>query len=163
CINFHSMKTLFAIAIFCLAGMIANAQPPSVPAEKGATFGAKTTVDDAVTVEQLVSIMQSREGKKTEVKIKGTVTEVCEAMGCWIKIKATNGDMMVKLKDHSFFVPLALIGKEVVVAGTAEMKETSVAQLKHYAEDANKSKDEIDAIKEPKKEILIQAKGLLVL
>ena len=157
------MKTLITIAVLFFAVNIANAQPPSVPADKGASFGAKTTADDAITVEQLASIMQSREGKKTEVKIKGVVTEVCEAMGCWIKIKSANGDMMVKMKDHSFFVPLALNGKEVVIAGIAEIKETSVAQLKHYAEDANKSKEEIDAIKEPQKEIVIQAKGVLVL
>jgi hypothetical protein len=34
---------------------------------------------------------------------------------------------------------------------------------KHYAEDAGKSKEEIEAIKEPKKEIVLQAKGILVL
>lgn len=71
--------------------------------------------------------------------------------------------MMVRMKDHSYFVPLALNGKEVVIDGIAEEKTTSVAQLKHYAEDANKSKAEIDAIKEPKREIVVQAKGILVL
>ena len=34
---------------------------------------------------------------------------------------------------------------------------------KHYAEDAGKNKEEIDAIKEPKKEIVMQATGILVL
>lgn len=71
--------------------------------------------------------------------------------------------MMVKMKGHSFFVPLALNGKEVVIDGMAEEKETSVEQLKHYAEDANKTKEEIAAIKEPKKEIIVEAKGVLVL
>jgi hypothetical protein len=42
------------------------------------------------------------------------------------------------------------------------MKTTSVAELKHYAEDAKKSKEEIDAIKEPKKEIRVMAKGIVV-
>ncbi|HRH50259.1 MAG TPA: DUF4920 domain-containing protein [Panacibacter sp.] len=140
-----------------------NAQPPNVPAESGATFGQKTTAEDAITVEQLASIMQSREGKKTEIKLKGTVTQVCEEMGCWIKIKSAGSDMMIKMKDHAFFVPLVLSGKEVVIDGIAEEKVTSVAQLKHYAEDAKKSKEEIDAITEPKKEIIINAKGVLVL
>jgi hypothetical protein len=35
--------------------------------------------------------------------------------------------------------------------------------LKHYAADAGKSKDEIAKIIEPKKEMVIQAKGILVL
>jgi hypothetical protein len=54
-------------------------------------------------------------------------------------------------------------GKTIVVDGTATLKETSVEMLKHYAADANKTKAEIDAIKEPKKEITMQAKGILVL
>jgi cyanophycinase-like exopeptidase len=60
-------------------------------------------------------------------------------------------------------VPLALNGKNIVIQGTAEEKITSVEMLRHYAEDAGKSKEEIAAIKEPKKEIVVQAKGILVL
>jgi cyanophycinase-like exopeptidase len=71
--------------------------------------------------------------------------------------------MMVKMKDHKFLVPVSLNGKEVVIAGVAEQKVTTVEQLRHYAEDAGKSKAEIEAIKAPKKEIVVQAKGLLVL
>ena len=157
------MKILVSITVLFFIATFADAQPPSVPADKGTVFGAKTNSENAISVEQLSSIMQSRSGQKTEVKLKGTVTEVCEAEGCWIKIKSVNGNMMVRMKDHSFYVPLALNQKEVVVEGIAEEKETSVAQLKHYAEDANKSKEEIDAIKEPKREIVIQARGILVL
>lgn len=157
------MKTFAALVIMLFVAININAQPPEVPAEKGTVFGAKTTADDAITVEQLAAVMKSREGKKTEVKIRGTVTTVCEAMGCWIKIKSADGDLMVRMKDHAFFVPLALNGKEVIVDGIAEEKTTSVAQLKHYAEDANKSKEEIDAIKEAKKELTITAKGVLVI
>ena len=157
------MKALYSLIILLFIAVAVHAQAPNVPADKGATFGAKTTADDAITVDQLASIMKSRQGKKTEVKIKGTVTTVCESMGCWIKIKSTDGDMMVKMKDHSFFVPLALNGKEVVIAGIAEAKETSVDELKDYAKDAGKSQNEIDAIKEPKMELTITAKGVLVL
>lgn len=157
------MKALYSIIILLFVTINLHAQPPSVPAETGTIFGAKTTADDAVSVEQLAAIMKSREGKKTEVKLKGTVTTVCEAMGCWLKVKSANGDLMVRMKDHAFFVPLALNGKEIVIEGTAEEKQTSVAQLKHYAEDANKNKEEIDAIKEPKTELTITAKGVLVL
>jgi hypothetical protein len=67
------------------------------------------------------------------------------------------------MKDHSFTVPLALNGKTIVADGIAEIKVTTVEMQKHYAEDAGKSKEEIDAIKEPKKEIVMQAKGILVL
>jgi hypothetical protein len=42
------------------------------------------------------------------------------------------------------------------------MKTTSVAELKHYAEDAKKTQAEIDAIKEPKKEVRVTAKGIVI-
>ena len=67
------------------------------------------------------------------------------------------------MKDHAFLVPLSMNGKTIVVDGTATLKETSVDMLKHYAEDAGKTKAEIDAITQPKKEITMQARGILVL
>jgi len=78
-------------------------------------------------------------------------------------METADGTMLIKMKDHAFLVPLSMNGKTIVADGTVTLKETSVEMLKHYAEDAGKSKAEIDAIKEPKKEITMQAKGILVL
>ncbi len=155
------MALLTALVIVCTA----NAQAPSVPAEKGATFGQVTTADDAVTVEQMVNKIKinEKQNKTQQVKLKGTVTSVCEEMGCWLKIKSADSDIMVKMSGHSFFVPLAISGKEIVIEGTAEEKITSVNDLRHFAKDAGKTNDEIAAITEPKKEIVIEAKGILVL
>ena len=66
------------------------------------------------------------------------------------------------MKDYGFFLPTAAIGKTVVIDGVVKMKTTSVAELKHYAEDAKKSKEEIDAITKPEKEINVLAKGIVV-
>jgi hypothetical protein len=88
---------------------------------------------------------------------------VCTKEGCWLKLETAQGKMMVKMKDHAFLVPVDINGKEVIVDGTAKMKVTSVKELQHYAEDAGKTKEEIAAIKEPKKEIVVNAKGILVL
>ena len=53
-------------------------------------------------------------------------------------------------------------GKTVVIDGKVEIKTTSVAELKHYAEDAKKSKEEIDAITKPEKEVRVMAKGIVI-
>ena len=157
------MKKLYFFLVLIAAGLMANAQPPKVPANAGTSFGEKTTADNAISVEQLYTLIESKEDKKANVKIKGTVTQVCKMEGCWIKIKSPDGNMMVRMKDHKFTVPLVLDGKSVVIDGTAEEKLTSVEQLRHYAEDAGKSKEEIAKITQPKREITVQAKGLLVL
>jgi uncharacterized protein (UPF0335 family) len=67
------------------------------------------------------------------------------------------------MKDHKFAVPVILDGKSVAIHGLAQEKITTVEQLRHYAEDAGKSKEEIAKITEPKKEIVMEAKGVLVL
>ncbi len=125
------------------------------------TFGAKTNVAGAVNIDDLSKKVTDKQ--ETNVKVKGKVVEVCTQMGCWLKMETADGKIMVKMKDHSFFVPVDLNGKEIVVDGTAKMTVTPVSELKHYAEDAGKSKEEVAAIKEPKTEIVIDAKGVLVL
>ena len=148
-------KVLFAVLLF--SGLSAMAQPPNVPAEKGTKFGAKVTKKGAVTTDQLDALLADK--KETNVKVKGKVVEVCKAEGCWIRMETPTGNMLI----NAFLVPLVLNGKTIVAEGTATLKETTVEMLKHYAEDAGKTKAEIDAITEPKKEIVLQAKGILVL
>jgi Domain of unknown function (DUF4920) len=152
------------IALFIMAlvtGITLMAQPPKGPAKKGMTFGVKTAEAGSVTADQLPALLEGKQS--ADVKVKGKVVEVCKAEGCWIRMETPAGPMLVKMKDHSFTVPLALNGKTIVAEGTATVKETTVEMQKHYAEDAGKSKEEIDAIKEPKKEIVLQATGILVI
>jgi hypothetical protein len=97
-------------------------------------------------------------------KISGKVVEVCQEKGCWMKIEKADGDkMMVKFKDYGFFMPKDIVGKEVVLDGETIAKEVSVQQLRHYAEDAGKSQEEINKINKPRKETQFIAKGVLVL
>ena len=53
-----------------------------------------------------------------------------------------------------------LISKEKQWCST--LKTTPVEELRHYAQDARKSKEEIALITEPKEEISLTAKGILV-
>jgi hypothetical protein len=154
------MRNLFGFLIALFMSLITVAQPPKGTVAKGTTFGAKTDERGAVNVNDILQKLNSE--TETNVKVKGKVVDVCTAMGCWLKMETADGPVMVKMKDHAFFVPTDLKGKEIVVAGTAKTTVTPVSELKHYAEDAGKSKDEIAAITHPKNEIVITAKGLLV-
>jgi hypothetical protein len=69
---------------------------------------------------------------------------------------------LVKMKDYGFFVPVAAKGKTVVLDGQVKIKNTSVEELRHYAEDAKKSKEEIAAITKPEKTVTVLAKGIVV-
>lgn len=154
------MKSIFT-AFFCLSLFMVNAQPPDVPATPGATFGAATTEEGAVEVAELPNFLNNKESGN--IKVIAKVTDVCPKKGCWMSLEMPDKTtVFVKMKDYGFFVPLEMIGKTVVIDGEAKMITTSVEELKHYAEDAKKSKEEIAAITEPKEEIRLTASGILV-
>lgn len=154
------MKQFILSTIMLGFTIIAAAQDPA-PAAKGVTYGAGATEKGAVPFSQIESNMKD---EKFTGKATGKVVSVCQEKGCWMKVEKAGGEtMMVKFKDYGFFMPKDIVGKEVVLDGDATVKETSVKQLKHYAEDAGKSKEEISKITTPKKELIFTAKGVLVL
>lgn len=103
-------------------------------------------------------------GDSLQVVFKGKVNSVCKSMGCWVRIglDESENESFVKFKDHEFFVPLSSEDADAVVNGYAFIKETTVDQLRHYAEDAGKSEEEINAITEPKIEYTFTATGILL-
>lgn len=154
-------KLFFTLAITAFA-FIANAQPPEGDAKKGDWYGEKTTPEGAVSINDVVAKLAAG-GEFDNVKIKAKIVEVCPKKGCWLKLELQDGSTAtVKMKDYGFFLPVAATGKNVVIDGEVKMKTTSVAELKHYAEDAKKSKEEIAAITEPQKEVRVTAKGIVV-
>jgi Domain of unknown function (DUF4920) len=119
-------------------------------AENGATPAAELT---------------TKIGSKTELpaKVEGTVESVCKVKGCWMKLNMSNGQTMrVTFRDYGFFVPKDIVGKTVVIEGIARQSTTSVAMLRHYAEDAGKPKAEIEKITEPEKAMTFVADGVIV-
>jgi hypothetical protein len=156
------MKKIIALFPVLLFSFILIAQPPKIPADKGTIFGNSVAEEGSVSTDLLVDSLKVS-GQSREVKVTGKVLEVCKAEGCWVRMETKSGSMLVKMKDHAFLVPIALEGKTIVAEGVATFKETSVAQLRHFAEDAGKSKEEIAKITEPKKEIVFQAVGVKVL
>ena len=71
--------------------------------------------------------------------------------------------VFVRFKDYGFFVPKDIAGMEVIIEGRAFIEETSVDELKHYAEDEGKSAEEIAAITEPVEEMKFMATGVEVI
>jgi hypothetical protein len=156
------MKRLVLFFTAALVTVFTYAQNTPKPAAKGVIYGEGTTNTDVKTPGDMQE--QVAAGGAFTGKITGKVTEVCQEKGCWMKIDKGNGEtLMVKFKDYGFFMPKNIVGQTVVLEGEAKVKEVSVKQQKHYAEDAGKSKEEIEKIKDVKKEVQFIAKGVLVL
>ena len=68
----------------------------------------------------------------------------------------------VTFKDYSFFMPKDLAGKRIVAEGMLKEDVLSEADARHYAEDAGKSKKEIEKIKGDQRELTFEATGVRV-
>jgi hypothetical protein len=128
------------------------------------SYGNKISSDKALTSAQMMTKFSAlKAGDTIQVKFASNIKEVCSKKGCWMKLPLNETtETMVRFKDYGFFMPLDSNGKEVIVAGKAFVKETSVKELQHYAEDAGKSKEEIAKIIAPKKEFAFEANGVLL-
>ncbi len=130
--------------------------------EKTSSYGEKITDKNAVDTKTLSARLTAKDS--VSIKVKGTVINVCQRKGCWMNVDLGNGEqMMVRFKDYGFFVPKDAGGKTVVMQGIAFKDETSVEQLRHYAQDAGKSKEEIAKITKPEKAIAFEASGVLLI
>ncbi len=154
------------VLVFCLViSFIGGASVNSYSQAKATKhFGAKIDAKNAISYDEMLVKLQGKESIKA--KVKGKVAAVCQMKGCWMNIVSdTPGkeQMVVKFKDYGFFMPKDIAGKEVIMDGEAFYETTPVDELKHYAEDEGLSKEKIDAIKEPKKELKFLATGVILL
>lgn len=125
-------------------------------------YGDKTTADGAIPASSIASKMKGLDS--LEIKLIGTVTSVCQNKGCWLQIDIGEGKTMrVRFKDYGFFVPKNISGKKVVLDGHVRIDTTSVAQLRHFAEDAGMSKAEIEKITEPETNLNYEARSVIVM
>jgi hypothetical protein len=128
------------------------------------TLGEDFKVAKVMSYDHLLS--QLKPGKEMEVQVEGLVDGVCQAKGCWMNIVSNKNPqaekMFVKFHNYGFFMPKDLSGKKVIMKGKAYVEETSVDELRHYAEDEGRSKEDIAKITQPTKELKFMATGVKI-
>lgn len=128
-----------------------------------ANFGDAITSSEASSIDHAVAVYTNiKEGDTIPLKFEAKVNEVCQAKGCWMKLDMGFDEIKVTFKDYGFFMPKNIAGEEVIVEGVAFIKDMSVEEQRHYAEDAGKSEEEIAQITEPKRTYSFEARGVLL-
>lgn len=162
------MKRLVFISII-LFGLIActsahKAKVVKQEVKEYAIFGEKITSMNAISQQEMLAKYKKLNiGDTIEVKFISKVNSVCQKKGCWARLVLDdNLESFVKFKDYAFFVPKDAAGSEAIVRGKAYLQEVSVRKQKHYAKEQGLSKEEIDAITEPKLHYLFMADGVLL-
>ena len=99
----------------------------------------------------------------SKVRMKGEIISTCPMKGCWMNMNVANDTILVRFKDYGFFVPKTGVeGSIAIVNGYLSIDTLSVAQLRHYAEDARKNKNEIMKITDPKITLSFLADGVVI-
>lgn len=126
------------------------------------SFGEGVKPGKKFPVEKMEAAMGDK--KTADLQITGEVVDVCKKKGCWMTLKMPDGeDVRVTFKDYAFFMPKDIVGKKVALDGIAKKQTISAETLRHYAEDAHQSAEEVAKITEPKKELAFEAKGVVIL
>tara|TARA_B100001564_G_C20539779_1_gene623819 strand:+ start:62 stop:520 length:459 start_codon:yes stop_codon:yes gene_type:complete len=132
-----------------------------LPQNKSSYYGDKfsiTQIEDYASIKKIISDYSDK-----DVKIEGKILSSCPMKGCWMKIKSEEDTILVRFKDYGFFVPKnGIEGEKAIVNGKISVEKLSVEQLRHYAEDAGKSQEEIKLIKEPQVSLTFLADGVYI-
>ena len=124
-------------------------------------FGEKFSVTE---LEEYANIKDNISVKSDDiVRVEGEILSSCPMKGCWMKIRADQDTILVRFKDYGFFVPKSGIeGDRAIINGKMSVETLSVDLLRHYAEDAGKSKDEIEKITKPQVSLTFLADGVFI-
>lgn len=158
---------LFVVAFALIVSTVTFAQSKTKSAintTNYALFGEKFQPNKIVSEKDMLKKYKNlKKGDTINVQYASTIKSVCKKKGCWMKMNLSDKETsFVKFKDYEFFVPLNADGSEAVVNGKAFVEIISVSELKHFAQDAGKSKEEIKKITKPEVTYSFEASGVYV-
>ena len=127
-------------------------------------FGKGLTLKESTPIGTILGAPDQYVGKM--VQVKGTITEVCQMMGCWLQIQDGEKGLRVKVKDGEILFPKNGAGKKAVAEGLLKKielnQQQAVAWAKHEAEERGQKFD-ASKIKSGMTMYQIQGTGAVVL
>ncbi len=158
--KYFTLAVIFAIALVGCQGNSKKHTEEHVH-YKITKHGENINSEGAISGEEFLKEFESKDSM--EVKITAGIEEVCAKKGCWMSLDISDEySMLVRFKDYGFFVPKDAAGKTATIDGIARIDTISVAELRHYLEDADASQEEIDAVTEPEISYTFEATGVII-
>jgi hypothetical protein len=155
--------SFLSVVFFCSCNNNNEKAKVEIPVRKDSIefFGDSIKEGGATPANQLLIELKGKDSVR--VKVIGTIEEVCQKKGCWMDINIGEGKTMkVSFKDYAFFVPKNAKGKTAIFEGIAYTDTIPVNQLRHYAEDEGKTKEEIAKITKPEITLFFEARGVII-
>ena len=156
-LNIMNMKIKIITIIFSAFSILCYSQSTHKYNSYGESFEKEGIVDYKSQKELFLK------NPNNSIKLKGDVISSCPMKGCWMRMAVEEDTILVRFKNYGFFVPkFGIEGKSAIVNGNISVDTLTVAQLRHYAEDAGKSPFEINSIIEPEVTISFIADGVII-
>lgn len=132
---------LFSLSILAQEGMKGMAEPTeqdktaAIPTDSYLKRGAPIGKSKKVSLEKALKESNKFAGKS--VLVEGVIVRSCKMEGCWAELapKAGAASVRVKMKDHSFFIPLQSAGASARAEGVFTVKTLTKAQVDHMIEE----------------------------
>lgn len=127
------------------AWLLALAAMPAGATCDEVTLGAGVGDGEETAVAAILAAPDDFVGRR--VVVRGEVTEVCDKAGCWLELRAADGEakIRVKVEDGEIVFPLWARGHAARAAGTVEKLELSredyVLFREHEAHEGGESFD----------------------
>ena len=160
----NNLFKIFAIVFILISCNNTNENPilNSKSESKSYKFYGKVISQDSIQNLEVEKESLMNTGIKSS-KISGRIVETCSKKGCWMTLDTGEDTLFIKFRDYAFFVPTDSVeGKQAIIQGDLFLDTITVEMLKHYAEDAGKSKDEIAQITEPSYDVGFTADGVII-
>jgi hypothetical protein len=77
------------------------------------------------------------------IVLKAKVGKVCKKKGCWMTLENKSGEVRVTFENYGFFVPITLVGKNVLLEGVLKSHKMSLKETKHYIQDEGGNPDKV--------------------
>lgn len=151
--------SVFAVALMALASTAAQSQTKD--------YGKPLTLKVKTPISAILKDPHAYHGKK--VQVEGTIVEVCEERGCWVKIASDKEfeSIRFKVEDGVITFPLDAKGKLAVAEGVVQVnmltKEQAIAQAKEmHKERGTMSKFDPSKYTGPVMDVQIMGEGARV-
>ena len=158
------MKNIIYIFLFAIAACThTNSNDnQSQQATDVMTYGTQVNLSAPVDITEMTRVVEEQDSAR--LTVEGKIVSTCKMKGCWMSIALPEGEeMRVTFKDYSFFVPKEGVeGKTAVFEGWAKREVVTEKERRHYAADAGKSKEDVEAIKGDSHELTFVADGVVI-
>ena len=120
------MFRLITLIFACGAIPAAYAETPKAAeaakdTAKYTDYGSSFTVSEKVAAKKFLDDPSPFVDKK--VRVAGTVTQICQKMGCWLVIADGEKSMRITTKDHAFFVKKDAAGVQCEIEGVVKSEK----------------------------------------